>query len=504
MFTAGVCMADLVRILKEKSRTFLDGSTLGKMRDSYPLDLFTLQRAFDIRTNGGNEDAFLYVFIFGLWAEAVENRKFNIQTRMVILETLLLFFMTLGKIMEGSPMAQNKRRDVSAVTFVSRKKVFRCACTLSAQLAALSSQCKHLGLDRIGSHTEENYIGNIRRICHGDNRAGTVKHQVARFELARHLLTHFSIERQVAKRVNLGGVDLDDVPASEFCYDGTPSDFAWELLILAGVPNDAVAACGILADRRDCPSFIEMTMELSRESPLNPGIASVRDSTQGCQIISRLHEFGSLKKKEEEIGESEVDTALGERRDLPVAPRVRKVGWSAEENMAMKAAIMEQKSKKEMWRLFPDKSDMAVKAHRVRMLIELDQRDWTKEEDEILLGMMMKGETDIERKAKCLLVGRSKGAIRRRMEALSVKFGCGSGWGATHGMFPVDRGGPWGPFGGPGRPWGVMNGPGQPPRVSRVGDWGAGPPPPVGGAGPWWGAMNGPGQPGLSGFMDGR
>jgi hypothetical protein len=65
-----------------------------------------------------------------------------------------------------------------------------------------------LGLDRIGSHAEENFIGSVRSICHGDNRLDDVQHQVARFEFARSLLSVLGIERIIAKRVNLGGISM--------------------------------------------------------------------------------------------------------------------------------------------------------------------------------------------------------------------------------------------------------------------------------------------------------
>jgi hypothetical protein len=85
------------------------------------------------------------------------------------------------------------------VTFTTQGKLGRFAFTFAAQLIALQSGNSNLGLDRIGSHTIENYIGNIRLICHGDNRAVTVERQVSRFELARHLFRNLCIERHIAR-----------------------------------------------------------------------------------------------------------------------------------------------------------------------------------------------------------------------------------------------------------------------------------------------------------------
>jgi hypothetical protein len=57
----------------EESLTFTDHTPLGKMRDTYPLDRFTLQRAHVFFVEGDNTDAFLYVLIMALWTEVIED-----------------------------------------------------------------------------------------------------------------------------------------------------------------------------------------------------------------------------------------------------------------------------------------------------------------------------------------------------------------------------------------------------------------------------------------------
>jgi hypothetical protein len=89
--TDGTYMAQIATYFGD-SLMFSDISSLGKMRDSYPLDLFTLARAFPLK-EVGNADEFLYLFVLALWAEAIENHKFDLNTRVVIIETLLLFLL---------------------------------------------------------------------------------------------------------------------------------------------------------------------------------------------------------------------------------------------------------------------------------------------------------------------------------------------------------------------------------------------------------------------------
>jgi hypothetical protein len=77
LFSGRICMNPLsksfgasiteLRRFFGHSPTFTDSTSLGKMRDGYPLDLFTLARAFHLRDQKSSPDLFIYVFVFGLW-----------------------------------------------------------------------------------------------------------------------------------------------------------------------------------------------------------------------------------------------------------------------------------------------------------------------------------------------------------------------------------------------------------------------------------------------------
>jgi hypothetical protein len=122
------------------------------------------------------------------------------------------------------------------VTFGTRGKLHRSVWAVAVQLIALRCGNSNLDLDRIRSHTVENYIGNARSICHGDNRAVTDKREASRFELARHLLRDLYTERRIAKRVNLGGLSLSSGSELDFQFAGNASDFAIKLLLIAKIP----------------------------------------------------------------------------------------------------------------------------------------------------------------------------------------------------------------------------------------------------------------------------
>jgi hypothetical protein len=153
----------------EKSSTFIDANSLGKMRDAYSLDLFTLVRAYPLNEVHAENDLFIYVLVMALWVEALENRHLSLDMRSTIIVTLLLFFCIQESLMDSTTLREKPNRLNQHVTFATRRKLCRFVFTRTAQLIALQSGNCNLGLDGIGWYMVENYIGNIQSICHGDN-----------------------------------------------------------------------------------------------------------------------------------------------------------------------------------------------------------------------------------------------------------------------------------------------------------------------------------------------
>jgi hypothetical protein len=74
---SGASMAELARYF-EKSSTFTDASCLGKVRNAYPFDLFTLVQAYHLHEAHAEDDFFRYVLAMALWVEDLENRHFSL------------------------------------------------------------------------------------------------------------------------------------------------------------------------------------------------------------------------------------------------------------------------------------------------------------------------------------------------------------------------------------------------------------------------------------------
>jgi hypothetical protein len=221
------------------------------------------------------------------------------------METLLLSFCIQEHLMDLITLREKPNRLNQHVIFATRGKLSWFECTLAAQLIALQRGNFSLGCDCIGLYTVENHIGNIRSNCHGDNQAVTVERQVSRIELMSHLLQDLCIERHITGRVNLGGLSLSSGSELDFQLDENLSDFAIELLLTAKSPLLEVyrlhrgPILPLEPSTHLCRSFLKQINVFMLAAPLAQNLAPVRSSTQGGQIVSRLHAFGSARHEED-------------------------------------------------------------------------------------------------------------------------------------------------------------------------------------------------------------
>jgi hypothetical protein len=108
--------------------------------------------------------------------------------------------------------------------------------------------------------------------------------------------------------VNLGGLSVTTKSDLQFSLDGSPADFAIELLLTAGIPLDEISRLNqariypLHPDSHIAKFFLEQIYTLMQQAPLPENLARVRTSTHGCQIVSRLHAFGSVKDEVDESG----------------------------------------------------------------------------------------------------------------------------------------------------------------------------------------------------------
>jgi hypothetical protein len=107
-------------------------------------------------------------------------------------------------------VTEKKTTRSSRVTVATLSKLKRMILTVLGQIYVINFFPHRLGLDRIDSHVEENYIGIIRQRCCSNNQAETIFLAVARLEFVKSRLPALGYRPQLSSRANLGGVRITE------------------------------------------------------------------------------------------------------------------------------------------------------------------------------------------------------------------------------------------------------------------------------------------------------
>jgi hypothetical protein len=109
--------------------------------------------------------------------------------------------------------------------------------------------------------------------------------------------------------------------------------------------------------------FLEQIYTLIQQAPLPKNLARVRTSTHGCQIISRLHAFGSVNGI-----------------------------WTVAESENVRNLILQGQATIEvLHQCFRDRSDFASRSKRNAIGQELSTRPWSTQEDQVILQFVSEG-----------------------------------------------------------------------------------------------------------------
>jgi hypothetical protein len=356
----GVTAQVLARKLSaEKALT--DFSSIGKMRDEYPLTIFTLSNAMFVgQTLGVN--SFLYLLIYGLWTDALVNPHLSVAVRTFFLETVLVLMCEIYRTMdEFIGMSEKKVKGSTGLFFASRGKLRRMMLTVAGVLYGIRTYPDDLGLDRIGSHIEENYIGIIRQLSHQNNQKDRVFRATARYEYVRSRFHELSFPHHVSKRVNFGGVRLrDDGYNQVFRVDS--QHFVGSLLRGLSYPTALEAPCCL-------EEVIDYLLTTALATPYQK--ARFSGDLAGSQIVARLITFHTSQNDQE--------PRVTESR------RVTRV-WNEAEIDVMRQGMLENLSDVEIFQRIDNKSLNQIKNKR-RELIDgpFGFRAWAVGEFEAML-----------------------------------------------------------------------------------------------------------------------
>ena len=216
-------VVDFPRLLSEgifgDGREVTDQSQVGKMRDIYPILLFSMKNLNTLIRYRAHA-AILYFFPIVLWMEATVNKLYTPRARVFLLKTVFEFFKRVYNIMNSKkPTLENVSmigKQDNFVTFYTKAGLKRVLPSLAVTIAQIeayiqtkkSKQELDLALDRLGTHPLENFNGRIRTVANNNDAISTTTHIVARATVLKSLLDLLQVSPTIRGRVNTGGIRM--------------------------------------------------------------------------------------------------------------------------------------------------------------------------------------------------------------------------------------------------------------------------------------------------------
>lgn len=275
-----------------------DTSTLAKLRDELPRNLFNFDTMFKIMEKH-SESTLFYFFTYSLWNESIFNQKISPQTKIYFLLIALCIFFRIelyyNCVEYNSTVYEKKGVDHPFISMVTKDKLPRIVNTLLVMIKEIEeSNDGTLGLNRLGSHVIENYIGRIRSLCHQDNRFETVLHNVARYELiVREFDQCFLVYKP--RHTNPGGCILTQ--------SGADFNFAYEAPLVA---EWFLQKVGISEQNGEnhIDAFLQSLKQFSQQNPY-PKV-DLPNTMNNLPIINRFY-IPNVMEQEKEWEQKEID-----------------------------------------------------------------------------------------------------------------------------------------------------------------------------------------------------
>ena len=191
-----------------------DKTSIGKMRDSYPIQLFTFRNSIMLY-DANYFEAFVYVFIFALFNETLLNHHISVNTRLYLLEIfidILIFFsnkFTKASLPENLGMTKKGNEYVTILNMTQINRFLSTDVGLYREISLeIYKDEKTLSLNRLGTHVIENTIGQIRCLCNYDHRMVNILRTTARMSYIRTLSESFLPIEKKRNRINTAGCKL--------------------------------------------------------------------------------------------------------------------------------------------------------------------------------------------------------------------------------------------------------------------------------------------------------
>jgi hypothetical protein len=214
------CLASWVKVEELESLLHLgtvltDKSSVGRMRDSYALKLFSLSNCIRcLDADAYNE--FVYLLPFALQEEVVRNPDLSREDRLMRAILAFKFLMHLFDLSSLPPAEGVKQRfrsgETTAVTFAEDSGWSRILNSALALVVFTIEADEHWSFSRMGSHCLENFFGLVRRSSLGDDRAVTAMRIIVKATIVAEIMHDLGIDVHHRGRDNVGGVVISGSP----------------------------------------------------------------------------------------------------------------------------------------------------------------------------------------------------------------------------------------------------------------------------------------------------
>jgi hypothetical protein len=202
---------DLESLLK-LGAALQDKSSIGKMRDSYALKLFSLKNCLDCLNTEDKEKELMYLLPWALQEEVIRSPTLSRQERLdkATLSFKLLFHYYLLSFYPSAPGVSQRFHSATttAVTFAETSQWYRILNTALALVLFIMDGDENWCFSRLGTHCLENFFGCIRQTSRGDDVLSTALRIIARTCVVLHEMHALGLTTEHRGRDNLGGTLL--------------------------------------------------------------------------------------------------------------------------------------------------------------------------------------------------------------------------------------------------------------------------------------------------------
>jgi hypothetical protein len=269
-----------------------DKSVLGKMRDCYALQFFSLKNCIKC-LHEEQFTEFMYLLPFTLQEDVIRNPDMTREERLAkaILSFRLLmhyFDLCCGGRCDGIHERWSTKRGTEALTFAENAAWPRILNSALALIQFIIEADGNWSFSRLGSHCLENFFGFIRQNSRGDDRLSRAMHIIAKTQVVCCVMNDLGITMKHRGRDNVGGTVIGGSPIE---FEELTEDimFLESIIELSSLALDAVPEDHKLTLTQVTEEFILRWADEANHPDLAAPVPTPTSlSTKNCRILPRI------------------------------------------------------------------------------------------------------------------------------------------------------------------------------------------------------------------------